>query len=418
MAQFPVTDDQGIIDGLNYVLSGPVGLGQTLVGFSSDDPAYQTGNFRPPFTSNSTATLMGTSVALASATWLDGRTWRYDFSAAQPSAPFQVGNALYVTGVTPADYNGSYLAIGVVECTTTYVIARTSESYPDPGPGTGGTVELYNETYSNALSPLSTDCNGKVVVNGIKGAASPINFTAAPSPVIVNDRVVLNAQLNNTLTYSSATPATFEYRVQINRYTASPNDDPINPEFYFNVPGTTISEQVYTYTLDATAGGIIDVAPAGVKVAYAAPVDGAFDPAVDVVVVGVNAATGTGNAANLRIQIAYGAAGAYTAANTRVTVNAPGDSWTAGSTIVIPGTTLGGATPVNDLTLTVNTVSAGTATIGPVETIFTGVVDQPEPGYYWYIVDTNYYSIASTGPVVIDTAELGFRSFTAQVVKP
>lgn len=418
MAQFPVSDNQGILDGLNYVLSGPVSTGQSLVGFSSDDPAYQTGNFRLPFSSTSTATLMGTSVALATATWLDARTWRYDFSAAQPSPPFAVGNGVYVSGVSPGDYNGSYLTIGVVECTTTYVICRSGSEYPDPGPGTGGTITLYNDTYSNAVNPLSTDCNAKITVNGIKGSPSPINFTAAPSPIVINDRVLLNAQFNNTLTYSTTSAATFEYRVQINRYTAAPNDDPVNPDFLFITPGTLISEQVYTYNLDVTSGGVVDFTPAGVKVAYAVPVDGAFETAVDVVVTGVNAATGTGNAANLRIEIAYGGAGAYTAANTRVTVNDPGDSWTAGSTVVIPGTTLGGATPVNDLTLTVNTVTNGTATLGPIETIFTGIVDQPDPGYYWYILDTNYYSVASTGPVVIDTAEFGFRSFTAQVVKP
>ena len=52
MAKFPVdlNDSQAIVDGLNYVLSGPSGLGQNFSGFSASEPATLTGNFRSPFT--------------------------------------------------------------------------------------------------------------------------------------------------------------------------------------------------------------------------------------------------------------------------------------------------------------------------------------------------------------------------------
>ena len=51
MAQFPVTtgDPQGVIDGVNYLLSGPSGLGQNFAGRSFSDQAWLTGNSRPPF---------------------------------------------------------------------------------------------------------------------------------------------------------------------------------------------------------------------------------------------------------------------------------------------------------------------------------------------------------------------------------
>lgn len=51
MAKFPVelSDSQAIVDGLNYVLSGPSGLGQNFAGFSAFEPATLTGNFRSPF---------------------------------------------------------------------------------------------------------------------------------------------------------------------------------------------------------------------------------------------------------------------------------------------------------------------------------------------------------------------------------
>lgn len=399
MAQFPVSDTQGIIDGLNYVLSGPINVGQQLEGFSSDASAFLTGNFRPPYT-DAYSTLYIAPIALSTATWLDSRTWRFDFAAAQPTAPFQPGNGVYVSGVTPSAYDGGYRAIGVVECTTTYVIVRSAGEYANPGAGAGGTIEFYNDTFSSAINPIGTDCNGKLTVNGVK------------------DRVAITAQLNNVITYSTAADVTFEYRVQINRYKGSPNNDPANPEFFFEFE-ETVAEQIYTYYLSPTTGALVnDFTSAGVKVAYAVPADGAFDPAVDVTLTGLTAATGTGTGANLRIEIAYGGAGAYTAANTRVTVLAPGDGWTAGSTIVIPGTSLGGATPANDLTLAVNTVNGGTETLDNIETIFTGLVDEPIPGYYWYFMEVNFYSVASTGPINIITSELGYRSLSAQIVKP
>lgn len=399
MAQFPVSDAQGIIDGLNYVLSGPTGVGQNTAGFNDFNSAELTGNFRPPFTASS-AKFWIPAIALGTATWIDSRTWRFDFAAPEPTPPFQPGNGVYVTGVTPADYNGGYYVIGVVECTTTYVIVRSVEEYANPGAGTGGTIEFYNDTFSSAENPISTDCNGKVTVNGIQ------------------ETVAINAQLNNTITYSATAPVTFEYKVQIARYKGSPNNDPTNPDFFFS-ERQLVSEQTYYYYLDATEGALIDFnAPAGVKIAYAQPADGAFDPAVKFILTGVNATTGTGNDAVLQIEVSYGGAGAYTAANTRVTVIAPGSNWTNGSTIVIDGTNFGGVSGVNDLTLTVNTVENGTKTLDPIETIFTGISDNPVPGYYWYIMEVNFYSIASTGPIYIHTSELGYRSFTAQVVKP
>ena len=50
MAQFPVTtgDPQGVIDGVNYLLSGPSGLGQNFAGRSFSDQAWLTGMVEHP----------------------------------------------------------------------------------------------------------------------------------------------------------------------------------------------------------------------------------------------------------------------------------------------------------------------------------------------------------------------------------
>ena len=51
MAQFPINTPQGLYEAVNYLASGPQGLGQNFAGFSSFEPAYLTGNYRFPFTS-------------------------------------------------------------------------------------------------------------------------------------------------------------------------------------------------------------------------------------------------------------------------------------------------------------------------------------------------------------------------------
>lgn len=50
MPQFPVSDQQGLIDGLNYVLSGPGSLGQSFQGYSSNQATALTGDIFDPNT--------------------------------------------------------------------------------------------------------------------------------------------------------------------------------------------------------------------------------------------------------------------------------------------------------------------------------------------------------------------------------
>jgi hypothetical protein len=290
MAQFPVSDQQGIIDGLNYVLSGPQSNGQNFEGFSTDSTGYLTGNFRQPYTTPNFSNLWVGAIALSSSEWLDSRTWKFTFATPQATPPFVNGNNIDVVGVTPSDYDGYYSPIGVISCTTTYVIARTSNEYPNPGVvGTGGTVSL-SITTNSSDAWYSTDCNAKVTVTG------------------GTDRVFLSAQLNDIFQYSSSTAGPMTYTVAINRYTAFPNNDPTNPEFIFD-GRKTISKQQY----------VINFTPTGV------------------------------------------------------------------------------------------------VTNPNIETIFTTVIDDPVPGYYWYILELQWYDVS--GNLVINQSALGFRNFTAQLIK-
>jgi hypothetical protein len=290
MAQYPVTDTQGIQDGLNYVLSGPSGLGQDFAGYSSSINGDATGNFRPPYTQDNFGTLPNIGIyvapiALGTSEMLDTRTWKFTFAAPLVSAPFIAGQPITVSGVTDPYYDGTYSPIGVTECTTTYVIARTQSDYAVVASSSGGTVEL-----NSMDSLLSTDCNAKVTVTGGQ------------------DRVLLSAQLNNTIYLDPAHFAgSYYYSVQLNRYSSFPTDDPVNPE--------------YRFTLDKTV---------------------AFK---DYLI----------------------------------------------------------STPVTGIT-------------NEVETFFINFIDQPVPGYYWYILEVMYTDNA--GGQIVTNSVLGLRSFSAQVLKP
>lgn len=291
---YPVTGGADVIDGLNYVLSGPGGLGQNFAGFSAYETAYLTGNFRIPFSQSAPADLYVPAISLNNAQQIDARTIKYTFASAQPTAPFSVGNGLTVTGITPATYNSQDLRdagnsinqIGVIECTTTYVVVRT---VADITTALGTYVSGGAVSYSVMDAYNSTDCDVRVTVLGGQ------------------ERVFISAQANQIISYTASTASDVNIYVEISRYRASKNYDPTNPDFVFEGPDT-ISSRVYAYT-------------------------------------GV---TGTGT---------------Y-----------------------------------------------------PLETIFTSVIDNPDPGFYRYILEV-YFEVIS-GDIQVTQDELSLRSITAQVVKP
>ena len=240
IAKYPVeaSDSEGIIDAVNYLLSGPAGLGQNFAGFSSYDPAYVTGNFRIPFTQATPAALYVPAIPLSNAQQLDDRTFKYTFTTPQAVAPFALGNGLTIYGITPSDYNTNQLnlvQIGVVECTTTYVILRNRDPVVPPlGPYvSGGDVEL--STTGNFYN--ATDCDVRVTVTG------------------GSDRVFVSGQLENLISYEVFTaPADFTYSVNIERYKGEPNNNPTNPDFIFIEDGTIV-EKVYSFTVASTGTG-------------------------------------------------------------------------------------------------------------------------------------------------------------------
>lgn len=238
MSKFPVesSDSEGIRDAVNYLLSGPGGLGQNFEGFSAYQTGYLTGNFRRPYGQSTPALLYVAPIACNSAVQIDDRTFQYNFSSAQPAPPFQNGNNIAGSGWTNGFYDGNQGAIGVVKCTTNYVIFRTNGFYPGVGDDFAGGF-VYYDTRGTLCS---TDCNARVTVTG------------------GTDRVFISGQLCDVIKYESVTGGDLTYTVQINRYFGQPNNDPINPDYIF-IFDQTVSSKVYTTTGITGTGSLPEI---------------------------------------------------------------------------------------------------------------------------------------------------------------
>lgn len=299
MIQFPVSSQQGVIDSLNYVLSGPQSSGQNFAGysFSGDGLQYDlTGSYRAPFTQpnyNSPGVpnipLYIAPVSISTIEFLDSRTLKATFTTpyAPGGSPFKQGMAYGLTGTgfsNPAYddlVTNDAFRIGIVNSTDTYITMRLTDAVTPLASATGGTIGV-----NSMKLKLSTDCNAKVTVTGGQ------------------DRVVIAAQLNNQIFVDPAFPGSFYYEVYINRYKAESNNDPTNPDYIFNP----------------------------------------------------------------------------------------------------------------DATIAFKSKLLSTLTLEPQETIFTSIIDQPVPGYYWYILEVVYRDNA--GGVIVTNSILTQRSFSAQVLKP
>jgi hypothetical protein len=138
-------------------------------------------------------------------------------------------NDLYLTVTkSVSDYDGDYAPVGVVQCTTNYVIAKTLSPYTASPYVRGGYILVFFTSQIPKVYPLSTDCNEKVTVTG------------------GTDRVFISAQLNNVISYTATTSIDLNYAVAINRYKGFPNNDPANPGYYFQFD-KTICKQIYSF---------------------------------------------------------------------------------------------------------------------------------------------------------------------------
>lgn len=244
MAQYPVADSSDVIEGVNYLLSGPTGLGQNFDGFNSITPAYLTSYFRAPFSfvegeepSAESVLWYSSPIAIDTITPIDDITFEITFASTQASPPFTIGQGLYVkdtvsSGADPDFFNGYWSPPGVVTCSTTSVVVQSNTPYVWPT-ATGGTVQL-----DAADDYVSTDANGRVQVYGPQ------------------DKVFVSAQIILDWDYTSDDIGTQTVYAAINRYVGFlDTSDPLNKDYLF-ANRTTITEQLKTVDVTAGTGSI------------------------------------------------------------------------------------------------------------------------------------------------------------------
>jgi hypothetical protein len=253
--QFPIQsgNEQDILDGLNYVLSGPASLGQSFNGTVGSETVYLTGNFRKPYTQPTTAKLYVPEIDLSRAEMLDSRTFKYTFTTTQAAPPFSNGNGLSIFGFTNDIYNTypssnpnrnqNLSQVGVVECTVDYVIVVSVVPTTVAAPETTAAKVFYYSTSIDVTDPLNDDSfvqtDGDVRVNVTGGG----------------ERVVLGGQTELMLNYICTTPVTFYLVVELDRYYGFNNNDPTNPDYLFNFD-STLAYKIYPYSVTAGTGTI------------------------------------------------------------------------------------------------------------------------------------------------------------------
>jgi len=419
MSSYPISggDDQSLLDAINYVASGPSGLGQYNVGFNKSTNAWITGNFRLPYSQTTFARTYVKPIALGNSYWLDDLTWRHEFASPQVPAPFAIGNNITVAGVTPSDYDGTYGRVGVVECSTTYVIARASGPYPNPGVvGTGGTVSLeaiyFNDPVVDDYIRVSTDCNGIISVVGGQDFVNLSAFVTSQNALGIQGKVI-----------EPGSNGAFKYSTQLNRYKAFNSGTAANPQYYYQFD-TTVAEQptdfflsggvgqIVKFVIDASSGIKADTTPDG----YFATIE-AFQTTT----------TGVGVNEAFNIDLPSSIAGPYVlynpitmTGNTDIAIINPGYKFAVNDLITIKGSDLNGVDGVNNLVLKVTEVTTlpTSFTIDPTAA-FTTLLDNPSPGLYWYILELSFYPVSGNSDVVwyVDDIEVGRRSLTAQIIK-
>jgi hypothetical protein len=241
MAKFPIDSDkdtQGVVDAINYVMSGPSGLGQNFSGYSAFLPAYVRPTTRQPFSLPIDTTLdprWYLSVPITTITTVNptpSQLLEITFTTPFANAPFQPGDRLMIDGTTaaggdPAFYNG--LRLTVLNCSTTQVQMYYSENLYWPGlAALGGSLVRDYYDYD-----LSTDCNGRISIQS------------------GTDRVFINAQILVDIDYTCTIPSTWSFRARVNRYRGTPSTTPGSTDYLFDFD-TTVAERTINFSTTAS----------------------------------------------------------------------------------------------------------------------------------------------------------------------
>ena len=228
-----IDDSQAINDALNYLLSGPAGLGQNFEGFGAYLPAYLRPSGKQPWSLPITSTLNTSiylSLPISNITPVGGNPsalLTVTFATPQPTPPFQFGDIIDIIGVveTGSDQSLNGKEDIVYSCTTTEAVIGYSGDFPAFTWNTyvsGGTI---GRDYMHF--ELDTDCNAHVTVTG------------------ATTQVFISAQLNLAWDYTCNVESDYDIAISIYRRRGFPSTTPGSKEYLFDNP-VLVSEKTYT----------------------------------------------------------------------------------------------------------------------------------------------------------------------------
>jgi len=240
MAKFPVeySDQEGVVDAVNYLLSGPAGLGQNFDGYSTYEPAYLRPSLKRPWSLDINSTLNPSvylNIPISNAAPVGGNPSQFvtfTFATPQATAPFQYGDKLEVYDVVSTGPGESYnFSNGyiVYSSTTTEVTIVTSSTFTWQTYVSGGWV---GRDYLGF--PITTDCYGTITVQG------------------ATDRVFVSAQLDINWEYVTDGTA-YDVVVSIVRDRGFQSQTPGSNEYLF-ADTVLISEKTFPFTTVAGSG--------------------------------------------------------------------------------------------------------------------------------------------------------------------
>lgn len=236
-----ISDQEGIADALNYLLSGPAGLGQNFDGFSDYNPLIIRPTFARPFTLPVNTTLdpswyLRLPITNITVPTNPGPGFVVNFTGTYTEPPFQFGDRLRVQGVTPDYFDDAYYVLSSTTSSVT-LYYDPNRTFTWPAYVSGG--ELVRD-YSNF--PVSTDCLAEVQVDS---ATQRIFITAQ----VEFTYEILFESIPPLPSYYTATD--FDIVVQVNRYVISRN---ANGNQVYNFQ-KTVSQKIIPDSYGSTTAG-------------------------------------------------------------------------------------------------------------------------------------------------------------------
>jgi hypothetical protein len=408
MAQFPIVSQEGLFEAVNYLASGPAGLGQNFDGFSAYQPAYMTGQFRQPYTvSTATTSIPQWYVAPINITAINpifittGTTTTQFievFFTAQPKIPFSQGDSIFIDGVidnnsgVPTDNAHLTLSGNRVAVTATTTFKNISPTIIS-GSGTGPIsldIALYTTTATTYSTGTTVSTNTYITVN-----------TDDNDDYIDGNGFVPGNQLKVTGNLLGGTTPANDLTITLNSVSSFYNDSYTSGVLLCSTSSVILqTRNLYAWPTYISSGTIQKNQSAGAV---------STDANARVTVQGPTQIVFISS--QLTLDFTYTCSTASTF-DVLVQINRyRGFIDTAGQGAV--DYLFDYEATVSEQSHSYSSTSSGSASAG--QNIFTTVLDQPSFGYFWYLAEVVFNP--KTGNAKPETFTVGLRSLTAQVIK-